>query len=253
MKRIPNKRKSLHSLALIAASALAGLAVPAFPETAGSIYLGASHIGNSDVRITQPDTGSDATFHDVSWNSESFNNPVYYGIRLNHFFEKHPDWGFGLDFTHDKVFARVDQAVQVDGTWNGAPVNEAARMDQRVQSFSISHGVNTLALNGYRRWSLGADSFLPCPRCRPYVGAGPTWYVLHAENTVNGQHNDEGYKSGGFGYQLLLGLHFRITPLLGIFIETKHNRGKVEVDIAGGHAETTLKSTQLLAGLSIGL
>lgn len=253
MKRIFDKHRYFRPLAFIAASALAGLAAPAFPETTGSIYLGASLIGNSDVRISQPGTGSDATFRDVSWNSESFNNPLYYGIRLNHFFERHPNWGLGIDFTHDKVFARVDRVVQVDGTWNAAPVNEAARMDQRVQSFSISHGVNTLAVNGYRRWSLGTDSFLPCPRCLPYVGAGPTWYVLHAENTVNGQHNDESYRSGGFGYQLLLGMHFRITPLVGIFIETKHNRGKVEVDIAGGRAETTLKSTQLLAGLSIGL
>ncbi len=117
----------------------------------------------------------------------------------------------------------------------------------------ISHGVNTLALNGYHRWTPPLGSLLNWLRCKPYAGGGPTYYVLHAENTVDGRHNDEGYTGGGFGYQLLAGIHFRITPLFGVFIEAKHNRGNVEVNVAGGRAETTLKSTQLFVGLSLGL
>jgi lipid A oxidase len=204
------------------------------------------------VRIIQPGTNSNATFHNVSWDSESFSNPYYYGIRVSHYFDEHPDWGVGLDFTHDKVFAKTGQVVHVDGTWNGAPVNEAAPMDQRVQAFSISHGVNTLALNVYYRWRRQSNDSILCARCQPYVGAGPSWYVLHAENTVNGQHNEEGYKGAGFGYQLLGGLHYGVTQTVGLFIEAKYNSGKVEVDIAGGgRGETTLNSSQLLAGLSL--
>ncbi len=142
--------------------------------------------------------------------------------------------------------------VRVDGSWNGAPVNESAPMNQRVQSFSISHGVNIIALNGYYRWKRESNNSLLCARCQVYVGVGPTYYVLHAENTVNGQHNEEGYKGANFGYQLLGGLQYAVTPTVGVFIESKYNSGNIEVDTAGGgRAKTTLNSSQLLAGLSV--
>lgn len=250
---------SLHarSIALLAAGALAALAGTALAETTGSFYLGASHTSNSDVRISQPGTGSDATFHNVSWDSESFKKPLYYGVRISHYFEGRPDWGIGFDFTHDKAYARTSQSVHVDGTWNGAPVNEDAPMDQRVQLFSMSHGVNILALNVYHRWMHQpwmheTASAFPLGRWQPYAGAGLAYYLLHPENTVNGQKNSESYKGGGFGYQLLGGLQYGITQTVGLFIEAKYNSGKVEVDTAGGgRGETELKSSQLLAGLSV--
>lgn len=252
MMNIFHGPKTFPLLALSAAGTLAVFSGPAFAETTASFYLGASHTANSDVRISQPGSGSDATFRSVSWDSESFTNPVYYGIRVSHFFEDRPDWGIGFDYTHDKVFAKTSQVVQVDGAWNGAPVNEAAPMNQRVQSFSISHGVNILALNAYHRWTRQTSDSLLCLRCQPYAGAGLTYYVLHPENTVNGQSNAEGYSGSGFGYQLLGGLHFGVTHTVGVFIETKYNSGKVEVGTAGGgRGETTLNSTQLLAGVSV--
>lgn len=239
-------------LALLTAGALAVLADTALAETTASFYLGASHTRNSDVRISQPGTASDATFRSVSWDSESFKKPRYYGIRVSHFLENRPDWGIGFDFTHDKVYARTSQVVHVGGTWNGAPVNEDAPMNQRVQSFSISHGVNILALNVYHRWMHQTSNAFPYGRWQPYAGAGLTYYLLHPENTVNGQKNNESYQGGGFGYQLLGGLQYGITPTVGVFIEAKYNSGKLEVDTAGGgRGETELKSSQLLAGVSV--
>jgi len=239
-------------LALLAAGALSGLADTALAETMASFYLGASHTRNSDVRISQPGTASDATFRSVSWDSESFKKPRYYGIRVSHFLEDRPDWGIGFDFTHDKVYARTSQVVHVDGTWNGVPVNEDAPMNQRVQSFSMSHGVNILALNMYHRWMHRTSNAFPYGRWQPYAGAGLTYYLLHPENTVNGQKNNESYQGAGFGYQLLGGLQYGITQTVGAFIEAKYNSGKVEVDTAGGgRGETELKSSQLLAGVSV--
>jgi outer membrane protein W len=244
--------RPLPALALLMAGALASWTDSALAETTLSFYLGASHTRNSDIRIRQPGTGSDATFHGVSWNSESFRNPLYYGLRISHFLEKRPEWGMGLDYTHDKVFAQTSQAVQVDGVWSGAPVNETAPMNQRVQAFNISHGVNTLALNVYYRWARREGGPFFCRRCQPYVGAGPAYYLLHAENTVNGQNNSEGYQDAGWGCQLLAGLQYEITPAIGLFIEAKHNSGTVEVATAGGGSgKTTLNSTQLLGGLSM--
>ena len=40
--------------------------------------------------------------------------------------------------------------------------------------------------------------------------------------------------------------------MVGVFIEAKYNSGKVEVDtVGGGHGETELESSQLLAGVSV--
>ncbi|MGC2048732.1 MAG: hypothetical protein WA635_08990, partial [Gallionella sp.] len=134
-----------------------------------------------------------------------------------------------------------------------APVNEDARMDQRVQSFSMSHGVNIVALNGYYRGMHETNASFPNGRWQPYAGAGLTYYVLHPENSVNGQNNEESYQGAGFGYQLLGGLKYGITPRGGVFAEAKYNSGKVEVDTAGGgRGETELKSSQLLTGISRG-
>lgn|SRR5574340_93452 len=243
---------SSRGLALLAAAALAGLADIALAETTASFYLGSSRTRNSDVRITQPGTASDATFRSVGWDTESFRNPYYYGIRVSHFFEDRPDWGVGFDFTHDKVYARTGEVVHVDGAWNGAPVNEDAAMNQRVQSFGMSHGVNILALNGYHRWMLQTSGAFPRGRWQPYAGAGLSYYLLHPENVVNGQKNSESFQGGGYGYQLLGGLQYGLTPTVGVFIEAKYNSGKVEVETAGGgRGETELKSSQLLAGASV--
>lgn len=249
-----HKFPSWHSerLALLGAGALAVLADTAYAETTASFYLGSSRTGNSNVRISQPSTASDATFHGVGWDTESSSNPRYYGIRISHFFDDRPEWGVGLDYTHDKVFARTNQAVHVDGTWNGTPVNEDAPMSQRVQAFTMSHGANILALNAYRRWMLQAGNPFPCGRWQPYAGAGLTYYLLHPENTVNGQNNNEGYESGGFGYQLLGGGQYGVTQTVGLFVEAKYNSGKVKVDTAGGgQGETELKTLQLLASVSV--
>ena len=223
----------------------------ALAETTGSFYLGHSHTGDSDIRVTQPGTGSDATFRNVSWRSESFKNPVYYGFRITHFLEERPEWGIGFDYTHDKVYAKTGRLALVEGTWNGVPVNEIAPIDRRVQSFGISHGVNLLGVNLYRRWMYRTDSTYSRGRWQPYIGAGLTYYLLHPENVVNGQNNEEGYKGGGFGYQMLAGLHYGLTPALGVFVEAKYNSGKVAVGTAGGRAETELNCSQLLAGASV--
>ena len=243
----------LHSprLSCLIVGTMACVAGTAFAETTVLFFLGTSFTSNSNVHIRQPSTGTDAIFRNVSWESNSFKMPFYYGIRVNHFFEGQPNFGIGLEFTHDKAYARTGQVVHVDGTWNGVPVNEDARMDQRVQSFSMSHGVNILALNGYYREMYQMNNSFPDGRSQPYVGAGLTYYVLHPENAVSGQYNDESYKGAGFGYQLLGGLKYGITPAGGVFAEAKYNSGNVEVDTAGGgRGETDLKSFQLLTGVS---
>lgn len=223
-------------------------------DTTFSLYTGSSYTLNSDIHVSQPSAGTDATFHDVSWDTKPFTTPPYYGIRLNHFFERWPNWGVGLDFTHDKVYAQTNNVVQVSGTINGVPVNQSVRMNTTVQQFQITHGVNIIALDFLYRWTgnFASDAF-PNGRLQPYLGAGPTYYILHPENTINNVHNHEIYKESGFGYVVMGGVQYWLTRHVGLFAETKFNSGHANVNTANnGTATTTLDTFQLIGGVSVG-
>lgn len=225
----------------------------AWADTSFSLYTGSSFTLNSDIHVQQSSVGTDATFHDVSWDAKPFQNPPYYGIRLSHFFESAPSWGAMLDFTHYKIFAQTDQVVAVSGTFKGVPVNGSAPLNQRVQKFNITHGVNLLALNALYRWTVQTSEVFPQGRLQPYVGGGLVYYILHPENTVNNKNNNERYQGSGFGYQVLGGVYYGLTRRIGLFAETKFNSGEARVDTADqGQAETPLRTFHLLAGISVG-
>jgi hypothetical protein len=42
-----------------------------------------------------------------------------------------------------------------------------------------------------------------------------------------------------------------MTERTGVFAEAKYNTGKARVDIAGGRAETPLRTFHLMAGISV--
>ncbi len=232
-------------------SAIPGFADPARAETSVSVYLGASLTRDSDLRVEQPAAGSGATFRDVSWQGKDFEMPPYYGFRVTRFFEAAPGWGASVEFLHYKVYAKTDRALPVDGVWNGAMVNEIAPLGSRIQNFSISHGVNLLALNGLYRFTLAQSGKFPRGRLNPYLGAGIAYYVLHPESTINNMAFEGDYKGSGFGYQVLGGLQYSLTERWAIFGEAKLTRGTAKVELSGeGRGETSLSTTHFMGGLS---
>ncbi len=87
MWRISCRPKLFFAHLLAAIGTLASATDVAFAETTGSFYLGSSHTSSSDLHVSQPNTGTDATFHGVNWSSESFTNPIYWGVRVSHFLD----------------------------------------------------------------------------------------------------------------------------------------------------------------------
>lgn len=241
----------LSPAAVLALALVMFLPAAALAETRVSLYFGTAPTRSSDLSVSQPSTGSNATFSGVSWNDASFEAPPYYGLRVDHFLESRPNWGVGVEFNHYKVYARTENAVPVSGTWLGAPVNTVAPLSQRVQNFSISHGVNFIGVSALYRWQHDRSERFPTGRLQPYLGAGPIFYILHPENTINNVANDEKYQESGIGLQLLGGLHYSLTDRVGIFFELKHTSGKAKVDTAGsGSAQTRLDTTHGALGLS---
>ncbi|HYC43536.1 MAG TPA: opacity family porin [Noviherbaspirillum sp.] len=233
--------------ALLAAIGLFSLHGIASAENVFSVYSGSSWTRNSDLRISQPGAGTALTLQDVEWGADPLKAAPYYGLRFTHFHERYRNWGGAIDFTHYKMYGKTERVVPVQGTWKGAPTNGTGRMDQYVQRFEISHGVNVLSINGIYRW---LDLGFARGRVQPYVGAGLAYYRPHSENVVDNAPHESGYQASGFGFQVLGGAHYRFTDRIGAFVEAKFNRGTAEVGIANGEAETRVRTFHAVAGLS---
>ncbi len=233
----------------VAAAGMIAAILPAAAETVAGGYLGSAWTRASDLHVWQPATSSNASFRSVGWDGRSHESPPYYGLRVVRFPDRYPQWGFGLDATHYKVFARTERAVGVAGTWDGATVDEVAPLDERVQRFDISHGVNYVGPIVVYRGRLGTRNRFPLGRWNPYAGAGPVYYVLHAENTVNGIPNGDAYEGSGWGWQAFGGVSYRVTPSLSVFGEARFSEGTAKVSTGGGgRARTDLETRHVIFG-----
>jgi lipid A oxidase len=190
-----------------------------------SAYSGIGDTLDSDVELEQSG-GTKLTFGDVSWEHQSFEAPIYYGLRLNYWFERAPNWGIGIDFTHAKMIAETDQIVPATGTRGGAPVTTREPLSNTITNFQISHGHNLLMLNGSYRWFFGE-------RFEPYVGAGLGVAIPHIEATVSGATTHE-YQWVGPAGQGLAGVNLQIYGPLSLFAEYKLSYADIEADLQGG-------------------
>ncbi|HEX8820734.1 MAG TPA: hypothetical protein VF794_12470 [Archangium sp.] len=222
----------------------------AHAETTLLLYVGVSFTHDSNVRLRQPG-GTDLTYRDISWTSQSWTSPIYYGVRLTHHFEARRDWGVMLDFFHDKVFADTEQAVRVTGTRGGEPVEGMEPMAATVQRFNMSHGMNYLTLDVLHRWNT-----CPEPGCtgrvQPYVGAGAGLVIPHVEATMGDQAVSE-YQVRGPAFQVLGGVAWPFASRFALSSEYRFTHTSPTVDVPGGTLETSIDTHHLIAGPSFRL
>ena len=221
--------------------------LPVAGETLASLYTGSSRTRQSDLQLSQPGIGTELTAQGVRWSADPWRPAPYYGLRVTHFADQASRWGFAVDYTHYKVYAKTDRPVTVSGSSRGAPVAGVVALNRFVQRFEISHGVNALSLNGVYRW----PDTRWAGHLEPYAALGAVYYLMHAESTVSELPHETGYQPSGLGVQTFAGVRWRMTERAGLFAEAKYNTGKARVDIAGGKAETPLHTFHLAAGVSI--
>jgi lipid A oxidase len=211
-------------------------------------YFGAAHTQNSALVIRQPAIGTDLRFSNVAYSGESFQAPLYYGVRGGYFFRH--EWGVEAEFTHLKVFANENQQTTVTGTLNGALINSRDALNAIVQRFSISHGVNLLLANAVFRHDLWrSDNAKPGRVILDFrFGAGAT--IPHAESTIQG-HADEHYQVGSPVIQFAPGIELRLFHRLYWMGEYKFTRVHEQVDIFSGTATTSLQSHHVVTGPTI--
>lgn len=220
---------------LVAAWLVFALLVPleAKAELEISGYLGKADTPSADVKLAEPG-GTDLTFHDVSWDDDSFGTAPYYGIRGTWWFERHPNWGLAVDFTHAKMLAHLNDTVSVTGTRAGTPVAGPERLGDTFDVLEFSDGHNLLTVNGLRRWFFeGAPDGTFLSRLQPYVGVGAGLAIPHVEvTTVSGRTFE--FQVTGFAAQGLAGLSYEVFKNVSIFTEYKLSWADLDSDLAPG-------------------
>jgi lipid A oxidase len=207
------------------------------------IYGGISDTLDSDVDLEAPG-GTDLTLEDVPFDGDSFENPIYYGVRGTYWLNGAPSYGVMLDFTHAKAIADEGNMVDVSGTRLGVPVAPKEAVGDTFEELQFSHGLNTLTLNGLYRH--------PLSWVTPYAGVGVGVSVPHVEVDLVGGSSTEEYQFGGVAAQALAGMEFSLGDRFALFAEYKFSYTPLDVDLdGGGSLETDLFTNQAMLGLSV--
>jgi lipid A oxidase len=210
--------------------AAASAAIFVAPGTANAEFLLGIYGGISDTLDSDVDVDSGATnltLDDIPFEGESFDNPIYYGVRGTYWLNGAPSYGVMLDFTHAKAIADDDEI---------APT---------FDDLQFSHGLNTLTLNGLYRH--------PLSWVTPYAGVGVGVSVPHVEVDLAGPGGStEEYQFGGVAAQALAGMEFALGDRFALFAEYKFSYTPLDVDLdGGGSLETDLFTNQAMLGLSV--
>ncbi len=214
-----------------------------------SIFTGVALSQDSDLRLRQSGD-TDLTFRDVSFAGRDFSTPPYYGMRALWFSSENSPWGFGAEFFHMKMYAETDALTHVTGRRNGVRVDGKERIDQTIQSFSLSHGLNYALAEIVYRWQPGrrGEDFLG--HLEPYVGGGLGFAIPHVESNVNGRFQEE-YQLHGPGVEGLAGVNVNLTRHIGLLFEYKFTYANLNsLDIPGGSIEVTPLTHHLVTGLT---
>jgi hypothetical protein len=220
-------------------------ASPLHAEWAITAFIGTVSTNANTLTIRQEAAGTNLTLDPISYRSQSFEPPLYYGYRVTKYLGRH----FGLEgeYIHPKLYARTEETVTASGTRGGAPVNGPVRLDSFVQRFSISHGLNYLLMNAVFRRSFD-DAERPRGWLIARAGAGLT--IPHGESEIAGARQEQ-YEIGSIGFHLAIGGELRITRVLSAMTEYKFTTTAESVSVAGGTVDGRFSSHHIAGGIVI--
>lgn len=210
---------------LSACCCILGFAPPACAELELQVYGGFNGAQPSRVEISH---GALRDARTVRWESRSFEEPVYYGVRIAYWLGNR---GVALDFTHTKAYALIHAAT-----------------DPVYEELAFSHGNNLVTANALRRAQRDAGGM-------DYSGRGAGAAVAHVEVRLKEKPDrpTNRYELAGSVRQSMAGSTFPLSRCLHIFDETKASRTDLDGTLEdGGTIRTRLDSPQWVLGLSLG-
>lgn len=226
------------------------MSTPARAESVATFYFGDIWTNDADVRLVE--TGdTDLDFRAVAWDGKSFESPRYWGLRYIHWFKESPHWGVSGELIHAKMYARLNDTVQVEGTRGGSPVSGPERLGDTFQQLSFSHGHNMLLVSGQRRWFPGAGRGVGAGRIQPRIGFGIGAALPHVEVITASSMTDES-QFAGFAAQILGGADVDLSKHLALLLEYKLTYADINADLTGGgRIEVAPLAHHLTFGLSV--
>jgi lipid A oxidase len=238
------KHYRLSLVAILLASAFS-----AHAEFVFSVFTAKTIDEDNDVKVKQPG-GTDLTFHSAKFQGKDFESPQYYGLRAAYFLhEDRSGLGFGIEFFHDKEYMRTSGSLHVTGTRGGVPVNDNEPVDNTIQNFNNSHGMNFLMADVFYRWVFADTHCWVLRHLRPYVGAGAGVVIPHVESEVLGVSKQQ-YEIGGPGVQAILGLDIKLTKYVSLFTEYKFTYADLDESIPGGSISFQPMTHHFVGGLA---
>ncbi len=216
------------SKVVAAAILVAGMATPALAEMELSFYSGIQESPHS--RVEGNDPGGLGAFSFLSeWEGRSFDMPPYYGLRGTWWTPGNPNLGFGLEFTHNKVYA-----------------DDATLRDNGLNTLEFTDGLNLVTANVWYRWpGAWANGNLT-----PYVGGGVGVAIPYVEFATAGGSTFE-YQMTGAAVQAVAGIKYNLSDSWAIFGEYKGTYSMNEADLSnGGTLSTDIVTNAINVGVS---
>ena len=221
-----SRRLSAVSAAIVA---LCLYPLVASAETQLSVYGGFNWNFSSDVKLNAPGAQDQRS---VDWDGGSFDFPPYWGVRGVYWLSRTSNWGFAIDYTHQKALADINFAA-----------------DPTYDRLEFTDGNNLLILEVLYRFSPLMNGTLV-----PYVGAGAGVTIPHVEVTLDpgkGGSKTFEYQLAGPAAQILAGLEYKLDNSWSLFTEFKLSYSHISADLqGGGELETELWSPALAIGLT---
>ena len=186
-------------------------------------YVGGAWTHSADVTLVSSTNGQQV-LPDVTFRSESFESPIYYGYRIGHRLGRTPLFVEG-ELTHLKVVANEETL---------APP---------LESLAMTHGMNLLLGNALWMTRAGSD------RVRITLRGGVGITVPHAETRVHGEERGA-YEYGSIGWQLAPGVAIHATGPLYLNAEYKFTSARPEIKTADGQATVPARTHHWLLGVA---
>jgi opacity protein-like surface antigen len=186
-------------------------------------YAGGAWTHSADITLVSSPNGQQV-LPDVTFRSESFESPIYYGYRMGHRLGRTAIFVEG-ELIHLKVVAN-EQTL--------APP---------LESLAMTHGMNLILGNALWMTRAGSD------RVRVTLRGGFGITVPHAETRVHSQERSA-YEYGSIGWQLAPGVAMHVTGPLYLNAEYKFTVGRPEIETVDGQATVPTRTHHWLLGVA---
>jgi hypothetical protein len=219
------------------------------------LYTGIGVTQDSDLQIRQPARGTDLTIERVSWEHRSLSTEwtrdsiPYMGVRAGFFFPNPPWLGLSFEALHFKILAKTQKSVRVTGTDEGTPVDVVAPMDQFVEEYRVTNGVNMFLANLQAHKGLARSPRFADGRADLYGGVGAGVTMPYTTSTIDGDRRQQ-YELGRLATQVLGGVAWHVTTCWDLSLEYKLTRTTVDGEVTDGDSLSRLHTNHLAFGFA---